>query len=1120
MNQHRFGVNAVYLGAKAARTPDERPGPAGWSGALLFDEFYRANGNPGLVTPTKAQAAWDDTFLYVLFLNWESAENADQVRRDIDELVVSSGTLGHRDFAVFSVGRNGEAHGILESGMTYIGGDEAFGGSQPNLPFRHVGNQADIRTIDPQSYTVVVDHQTGFWSAAYKIPWTLVGGFPKGDCFAFQVYRKKQATGEILCPTPLDLYINLPYWFEYDPSTFMEAYLGGDAGPVYGTELYAVLPSARRRWTRYTEISGVQPGELKQLWTELTALPETTEENVAAHVALAQRLQDVLYQEAVDFFWDEAGSRPVGHMEPWNERHVFNELLAAGEAGKAYARLNRFLRWLARYIQWYYTDGTLGDQSADWTPYEQLRQVTTENSKIVLDFGNAVPTLELIFAEAGFRLKSKPDGGLFSAVPDTFTVSEDGAVLRAAAGNRNVVITRGANWSVVLSVGDRQVFFMDKETLSCVHVCGKDGFRLQMPLLQEESVIGFGERFNGVDQRGHIVAMYQRDAYLSVIAGLANESYKNIPLVHFSSGYTLYINSTYRMRADVGVQVQDRFSITVQDPHVDLYFWGDTPVENMASYARLTGLPILPPRWAFEPWSGAGGGRWMNGPLHNVMEEQIGVLQKFKELDIPHGGFYAEGAGAGGKHLAELHRVSNFAAQNGIHTFSWEYSVMSAERAKAFLQNSGDTEDLPISKTPQYTGNMQYISYIDFTHPRAMELLQAQWKDRFDAGICGTMVDFGDKIPDEAVFSDGRNGKEMHNGYALDYARGYRKLFESAYGDDHVLFQRAGTPGCQAYACQFGGDQPTTFPGMQQSLSGMISVSASGLPFWGVDACGYDGFSGGDAETYIRWTQWAAFCPLMRYHGTFPKEPWEYSEQVTELYKFYTWLRENLLPYAYSTAVQAHHRGIPMVRPLPMMFPEDAFVAQVTDAYMYGDHLLVAPICTDSNRKQVIFPAGRYVNFFDNTEVVNGDTAQTRTYPITEIPVYVAAGALFPVELNESLEFGRSMTTSRIRALVLTQPVCETAGSWNGSDTEENDYAFTVGSNGFSVQAKGCAGVRYLLVKGVSNVQDVILNGVRLRRMPAKQGLNLHEAYFVAQDGTIYIRIFAHSDLQMDVVTR
>ena len=85
MNQHRFGVNAVYLGAKAARIPDERPGPAGWNGALLLDEFYRANGNPGAVTPTKAQAAWDDTFLYVLFLNWESAENVDQVFTLCDE---------------------------------------------------------------------------------------------------------------------------------------------------------------------------------------------------------------------------------------------------------------------------------------------------------------------------------------------------------------------------------------------------------------------------------------------------------------------------------------------------------------------------------------------------------------------------------------------------------------------------------------------------------------------------------------------------------------------------------------------------------------------------------------------------------------------------------------------------------------------------------------------------------------------------------------------------------------------------------------------------------------------------------------------------------------------------
>ena len=152
----------------------------------------------------------------------------------------------------------------------------------------------------------MVDHQAGFWSAAYKIPWTLWGDFRKATSFAFQVYRKKQATGEILCPTPLDLYINLPYWFEYDPSTFMEAYLGGDAGPVYGTELYAVLPSARRRWTRYTEISGVQPGELKQLWTELTALPERRRK-MWRHM---WRLPSACRMCSIRRLWISSGMRP------------------------------------------------------------------------------------------------------------------------------------------------------------------------------------------------------------------------------------------------------------------------------------------------------------------------------------------------------------------------------------------------------------------------------------------------------------------------------------------------------------------------------------------------------------------------------------------------------------------------------------------------------------------------------------------------------------------------------------------------------------------------------------------------------------------------------------------
>ena len=44
-----------------------------------------------------------------------------------------------------------------------------------------------------------------------------------------------------------------------------------------------------------------------------------------------------------------------------------------------------------------------------------------------------------------------------------------------------------------------------------------------------------------------------------------------------------------------------------------------------------------------------------------------------------------------------------------------------------------------------------------------------------DAGFDGTMVDFGEIIPDEAVFYDGRTGDEMHNAYALDYTKASSK---------------------------------------------------------------------------------------------------------------------------------------------------------------------------------------------------------------------------------------------------------------------------------------------------------------------------------------------------------
>ena len=235
------------------------------------------------------------------------------------------------------------------------------------------------------------------------------------------------------------------------------------------------------------------------------------------------------------------------------------------------------------------------------------------------------------------------------------------------------------------------------------------------------------------------------------------------------------------------------------------------------------------------------------------------------------------------------------------------------------------------------------------------------------------------------------------------------------------------------------------------------------------------------------------------------------------MYKYYTWLRENLLNYAYSTAVQAHHTGYPIMRLLPMVYPDSGTVAAVTDEYMYGDHLLVAPIYTTENRRRVAFPGGRWVNLFDNREQVDGDTVTERAYPITEIPVYIADGAVIPLRVNENLRLGFSMTRSEVKALLVTKPTRTVRGSWFGSDTEENPYAFRPDGNTFTLYAKGTGEYSYVIVKGLSMVNGVCLNGEALEKASAKQGLNLREKWFVTEDGTLYVRLFPHAEITLTV---
>jgi len=105
--------------------------------------------------------------------------------------------------------------------------------------------------------------------------------------------------------------------------------------------------------------------------------------------------------------------------------------------------------------------------------------------------------------------------------------------------------------------------------------------------------------------------------------------------------------------------------------------------------------------------------------------------------------------------------------------------------------------------------------------------------------------------------------------------------------------------------------------------------------------------------------------------------------------------RKELAPYFEAYAREAEHRGLPLVRPLAMQFPGDAVAADITDEFMVGDEMLVAPICEPGDERTVYLPMGRWTRL-DTNEVFNG--RQRVRVRSQGVPVFSRNGSILPLE--------------------------------------------------------------------------------------------------------------------------
>jgi alpha-glucosidase len=225
-------------------------------------------------------------------------------------------------------------------------------------------------------------------------------------------------------------------------------------------------------------------------------------------------------------------------------------------------------------------------------------------------------------------------------------------------------------------------------------------------------------------------------------------------------------------------------------------------------------------------------------------------------------------------------------------------------------------------------------------------------------------------------------------------------------GKRALLFHRWGGLGNHRYQIGFSGDTISTWDSLAFQPWFTATAANVGYAYWSHDIGGH--MPGVVVpELYTRWIQFGAYSPILRTHTT--KNPdserriWAYPEPYSDIMRHTLQLRESMQPYLYTEARRTYDTGIAFLHPLYYDWPEADAAYSYKDEYAFGSQMIVAPVTkpVDTNtqlaEQKVWIPQGEWIERGAGKHFT-GPQEVTRSFSIEEIPVYVRAGAIIPMQ--------------------------------------------------------------------------------------------------------------------------
>jgi alpha-glucosidase (family GH31 glycosyl hydrolase) len=222
----------------------------------------------------------------------------------------------------------------------------------------------------------------------------------------------------------------------------------------------------------------------------------------------------------------------------------------------------------------------------------------------------------------------------------------------------------------------------------------------------------------------------------------------------------------------------------------------------------------------------------------------------------------------------------------------------------------------------------------------------------------------------------------------------------------------------------WSGDVYSRWETLATHVPNAVNTGLSGIPYWGTDIGGFQTTPEYLGDLYVRWFQFAAFCPLFRAHGRtwHLRLPWGWNlgelgpeenaayqgagrpaeselrnAQVEPICRKFLELRYRLMPYLYSAVRETSLTGLPIMRALWLHYPDDPTAVARGDQYLWGRDILVAPVVEKgATSRKLYLPRGVWFDFWTDEKTTGGREID-RAVDLATMPLYVRAGAIIPM---------------------------------------------------------------------------------------------------------------------------